>query len=259
MFSEIFYPVAEPDSVPKVYRRYNYQHLPPPSDPTQLMPDLRRGLRGAEKASFWGKMKNIGRRLRRVKFGKDREVDQILRPDFPVAPPPTPVPPVPKVSPDIYIMPVGSPEFPLSSPPSQEEGLLAVPVRSSRSTKPPRQESLPPSPRPLPTPPGPPSCPIPEISCCLWANKPSTSTLTSTSTSTPTTPATTSTQSSQTPSLADTDEDPEEIEAARFFVEVAPFLFLVDNKCGFEDEDEDGDEDGTRTSHKTCSYSTPQT
>ena len=65
MFSETFYPVAEPDSVPKVYRRYNYQHLPPPSDPAQLMPDLRRGLRGAEKATFWGKVKSIGRRLRR--------------------------------------------------------------------------------------------------------------------------------------------------------------------------------------------------
>lgn len=140
-------------------------------------------------------------------------------------------------------MPVGSPEFPLSSPPSQEEGLLAVPVRSSRSTKPQRQESLPSSPRPLPTPPGPPSCPIPEIPCCLRGNNPSTSTLTSTSTST-STPTTTpiTTQPSPTLSLADTDEDPEEIEAARFFVEVAPFLFLVDNKCGFEDEDEDEDE-----------------
>ena len=52
--------MAARNSVPRVCRRYHYQHDPPPSDPTAFMRELRRGLRVVDKDGFWGKAKSAG-------------------------------------------------------------------------------------------------------------------------------------------------------------------------------------------------------
>ena len=144
------------------------------------------------------------------------EEEPPTRPNFPVAAPPTPRPRVRKFSPDIHISPVGCPDYLLSPPPPQEDAFLIVPVRTSRAGRPRRQERLPPSPRPLPTPPGPPSCPIPQISCCPWANDPSVQ-------SSPTTPLTGS----------EAEDD-----ATRFFITAAPYLFSTTDEISYKDGNE---------------------
>ncbi len=58
-----FQPMALANSLPGIYRRYDYMHLPPPSNPTQFMADLRRGLRGVNEVGLWGKLKGAGWRL----------------------------------------------------------------------------------------------------------------------------------------------------------------------------------------------------
>jgi hypothetical protein len=63
MYSETFFPMAARNSVPRICRRYHYQHDPPSSNPTEFMADLRRGLRVVDKPSFWGKMKSAGWRV----------------------------------------------------------------------------------------------------------------------------------------------------------------------------------------------------
>lgn len=154
------------------------------------------------------------------------EEEPPLRPNFPVAAPPTPRPRVRKISPDIHISPVGSPDYLLSPPPPQEDDFLIVPVRSFRAGRPRRQERLPPSPRPLPTPPGPPSCPIPKISCCPWANNPYMP-------PSPTTPLT----------------GPEAEDAAtRFFISTAPYLFSTIDEDSSKDDNESQGPDTPNTS-----------
>ena len=65
MYSEVFYPMAPRNSVPRICRHYHYQHLPPPEEPTNFMAELRRGLRGVDRGGFWGKVKSAGWRLLR--------------------------------------------------------------------------------------------------------------------------------------------------------------------------------------------------
>ena len=60
-----FYPMAPADSVPGIIRNYHYEHLPPPSNPTEFMVALRRGLRGANGVGLWGKLKGAGWRFLR--------------------------------------------------------------------------------------------------------------------------------------------------------------------------------------------------
>ncbi|KAI0294374.1 hypothetical protein BC826DRAFT_1104662 [Russula brevipes] len=230
MYCEILYPVAEPTSVPTVYRRYHYEHDPPSLEPTEFMVELRRGLRGAKRPGFWKNVKSAGWRFL-LKLDNYMFSEPSLRPDFPVAAPSTPVPYGHKLAPDIHIMPAGCPSFLLSPPAPQEDGFLIVPSRSSRASRPRRQERLPPSPRPLPTPPGPPAAP-PKIS---WANDPVI-------------------LSSPTSKSTEPEVDPEELEAARFFAEVAPFLFLVDSGSSPEDAGED-DSDDLRSSSSSSSDS----
>ncbi len=159
------------------------------------------------------------------------EEEPLRRPDFPVAAPPTPVPRVRKISPDIHIHPAGCPDYLLSPPEPQEDGFLIVPARSSRSARTRRQERLPPSPRPLPTPPGPPpSCPTPKITCCPWANSPSASTSTS--------------------SLASSDA---EDAATRFFIEAAPYLFMnINGSSSKGGESRDPDSPDSSTDAASC-------
>ena len=162
MSDGLFYPMAPAHSVPTIIRRYHYQHLPPPSNPTEFMSSLRHGLRGANEVGLWGKLKGAGWRFlrecrvsssqsvwtnnfRAVKFDNYNMIP--LRPDFPVAPPGTPGVPTPL--PDVHITPATSPGFDISPPLPQEEGFLAVPVRTSRG----RTAEVP-RPRKLPTPPG---------------------------------------------------------------------------------------------------------
>ncbi|KAI9507977.1 hypothetical protein F5148DRAFT_1284510 [Russula earlei] len=206
--------MAAPNSVPRVYRRYHYQHLPPPTDPNTFMVELRRGLRGAKRVSFWGTVKSVGWRFL-LKFDKHRE-EQTRRPDFPVAAPSTPVP----LPPVIHVSLAEDPDHVHSPPPPHQDGFLFVSMCSSPASRPRRRERRPLSPRPLPTPP---PYPLPEIKCCPLANSPST-------------------QPSPISTSADSDEDPED----RFFTQVAPFLFLVDG--GSEDEGERApqDSDGIR-------------
>lgn len=66
--SEVFFPMASAYSVPRVPRRYHYEHAPPPSESVELMEDLRRGLRGVPKGGFWSKVKSVGWRLLREHF-----------------------------------------------------------------------------------------------------------------------------------------------------------------------------------------------
>ncbi len=61
-----FYPMAPADSVPSIVRRYHYQYLPPPFNPTEFMVALRRGLRGANEVGFLGKLKGAGWRFLRA-------------------------------------------------------------------------------------------------------------------------------------------------------------------------------------------------
>ena len=65
MFSETYFPMAPANSVPRIQRRYHYEHFPQPSDSFELMEDLRRGLRGAPnaKGGFWSKAKSAGWRF----------------------------------------------------------------------------------------------------------------------------------------------------------------------------------------------------
>jgi len=55
--------MAPRNSVPRICRRYHYQHDPPPSNPTAFMRELRRGLRVVDKGGFWGKAKSAGWRV----------------------------------------------------------------------------------------------------------------------------------------------------------------------------------------------------
>jgi hypothetical protein len=144
------------------------------------------------------------------------EEEPPLRPNFPVAAPPSPRPHGRKISPDIHITPAGRPDYLLSPPPPQEDGFLFVPARSSRAGRQRRQETLPPSPRPLPTTPGRPSCPIPNISRCPWANNLSTQ-------PSPTTPLTGSEA---------------EDAAILFFLSSAPYLFSMTNENSSNDDNE---------------------
>ena len=161
-----------------------------------------------------------------VKF--DSHFEQPLRrPDFPVAPPSSPIPRsrIRKLSPDIHIHPAGRPDFLLSPPRPQEDGFLFVPPRSSRASRR-RQERLPPPPRQLPTPPGLPACPIPKITCCPWANGPST---VEDNEHEPSSDSYSfSSASSSSSSSANSDIDFEGLECARFLAEVAPYLLFPD-------------------------------
>ena len=65
MFSETFFPMAAPDSVPRTVRKYHYEHIPPPPDFIELATELRRGLRAVPHGGFWGKVKSAGRRFLR--------------------------------------------------------------------------------------------------------------------------------------------------------------------------------------------------
>jgi hypothetical protein len=65
MFSEVFFPMAAADSVPRVVRRYHYEHFPPPPDSIELAAELHRGLRAVSHGGFWGKVKSAGWRLLR--------------------------------------------------------------------------------------------------------------------------------------------------------------------------------------------------
>ena len=65
MFSETFFPMAAANSVPRIVRKYHYEHFPPPSDSTELTAELRRGLRAVPHGGFWSKMKSVGWRLLR--------------------------------------------------------------------------------------------------------------------------------------------------------------------------------------------------
>lgn len=236
MTSKTYIPMAPANSVPRIHRRYKYVHFPQPSDSVELMEELRRGLRAVPKGGFWSKVKSFAWHFMSelsVLFlcSVDGDIDEtpkdggieppILRPDFPVAPPSSPVPRTRRMAPDIHIYPAGSPDYLLSPPPPQEDGFLYVPARMSRSTRPRRRERLPPSPRPLPTPPGPPASPIPKILCCPWANSPSTSSSSSSSSENP-------------------EKTPEEIEEARFFAEIMPFLFLPDEDSSDDDDESKG-------------------
>lgn len=246
MFSETFFPMAAANSVPRTVRKYHYEHFPPPSDSTELTAELCRGLRAVPHGGFWSKVKSVGWRLLReqfihlcpctinvtddilvVKF--DSRVEQPLRrPDFPVAPPSSPLPRTRKLSPDIHIHPAGCPDFLLSPPLPQEDGFLFVPARSFRAPRR-RLERLPPSPRPLPTPPGPPACPIPKIACCPWANGPSTPSSSSSSLSS---------VSASSLSPANSDVDTEGLDCARFLINVAPFLFFPDEENNLVHDDQ---------------------
>ncbi|KAH9067635.1 hypothetical protein EDB87DRAFT_15900 [Lactarius vividus] len=158
-----FYPMAPADSVPATIRYYHYQYLPPPSNPTEFAVALRRGLRGANEAGLWGKLRGAGWRFL-LKFDKYMHFEIPLRPDFPVAPPGTPR--VPRPLPDVYITPATSPSWELSPPPPQEEGFLGIPTRTSRG----RSAVISPS-RPLPTPPsGPPPYTVLEAECLRRAS-----------------------------------------------------------------------------------------
>ena len=259
---EIFYQMAPCNSVPRVCRRYHYQHNPPPSQPTEFAAELRRRLRGVDKRrGFWDKVKSVAWRItcEYMSFLRELRVDDadnirkvkkdarpLRRPHFPVAAPPTPVPSVHEFAPDIHITPAGCPDYLLSPPEPQEDGFLIVPIRTYRS-RPRRQERLPPSPsppsgprpaprpRPLPTPPGRPSSPIPKILCCPWADSPSE-------------------ESSPTTTLADSDDDSDDGSAeARFFTEVAPFLFLAIKEDDSEDDDESQVPDSPDSSNDAAS------
>ena len=65
MFSETFFPMAPSNAVPRVYRRYHYEHAEQPSESIELMADLRRGLRAVPKGGFWSKVKSAGWRFLR--------------------------------------------------------------------------------------------------------------------------------------------------------------------------------------------------
>jgi hypothetical protein len=66
MYPEIFYPMAPRNSVPRICRRYHYQHNPPPSHPTEFAGELRRRLRGVDKRrGLWDKVKSVAWRLMR--------------------------------------------------------------------------------------------------------------------------------------------------------------------------------------------------
>lgn len=65
MSDGLFYPMAPGDSVPGVIRHYHYEHLPPPSNPTEFMVALRHGLRGVNQVGLWGKLKGAGWRFLR--------------------------------------------------------------------------------------------------------------------------------------------------------------------------------------------------
>src|SRR6267142_3531068 len=66
MYPEIFYPMAPRNSVPRICRRYHYQHNPPPSHPTEFAGELRRRLRGVEKRrGLWDKVKSVAWRFMR--------------------------------------------------------------------------------------------------------------------------------------------------------------------------------------------------
>lgn len=65
MSDDLFHPMAPAHSVPTIIRRYHYQHHPPPSDPTDFMSSLRRGLRGVNEVGLWGKLKGAGWRFLR--------------------------------------------------------------------------------------------------------------------------------------------------------------------------------------------------
>jgi hypothetical protein len=60
--------------------------------------------------------------------------------------------------------------------------------------------------------------------CCPWANSPSTS-------------------SSSSSSSENSDKTPEEIEEARFFAEITPFLFLPDENSSGDEDDDDKSQD----------------
>ena len=165
----------------------------------------------------------------RVKVKFEPAPEPFRRPDFPVAAPPTPAPRrVRKVAPDIFVIPSECPEYLLSPPPPQEDGFLFVPQHTFRAPRGRRQERRPLSPRPLPSPPGPPACPLPEIECCPWANSPATPSQAS--------PTSTSTVTDTVSTASDSDSDSDSDAEDRFFVDVAPFLFLVDG--GSDDEGE---------------------
>ena len=88
--------------------------------------------------------------VRAVKLDHNNVLSEApLRPDFPVAPPGSPRVFMPL--PDVCITPATSPSFELSPPLPQEEGFLAIPIRTARG----RSVAIVP-PRKLPTPPGPP-------------------------------------------------------------------------------------------------------
>ncbi|KAI9465267.1 hypothetical protein BJY52DRAFT_1414237 [Lactarius psammicola] len=162
----LFYPMAPANSVPTIIRRYQYQYLPPPSNPTEFTVALRRGLRGANEVGLLGKLKGAGWRFL-LKFDKYMHFEIPLRPDFPVAPPGTPRIATPL--PDFHISPAISSSFELSPPLPQEEGFLAVPIRTSRG----RSADISPSPpaRPLPTLPyPPPPYSVLGVKCCQCAN-----------------------------------------------------------------------------------------
>jgi len=59
--------MAARNPVPRIVRRYHFQHLPPPEDPTEFMEELRYGLRGVKRAQtgFLGKVKSVAWRFLR--------------------------------------------------------------------------------------------------------------------------------------------------------------------------------------------------
>ena len=65
MVSETFFPMAAAGSVPRIVRKYHYEHFPPPSDSIELTAELRRGLRAVPHGGFWSKVKSAGWRLLR--------------------------------------------------------------------------------------------------------------------------------------------------------------------------------------------------
>jgi hypothetical protein len=183
-----YYPMALSDGLPKIIRRYHYQHGPPPSEPVEFMGALRQGLRSANRPSLWGKMKSVGWRILRGCYfsvkatmntkGLKGKIDDCLvvyeeplRLNFPVAPPSSPK--IRSRLPDIYIVPPQSPQFKLSPFLPQVEDFLTIPsriaIKARRSNQKPR-----PALRPLPIPPSPPPPhATPAISCCSWENGPS--------------------------------------------------------------------------------------
>ncbi|KAI0263855.1 hypothetical protein BC834DRAFT_971202 [Gloeopeniophorella convolvens] len=199
--------VATAACTPKIVRRYHYQHAPPPSDPTEFMVELRRGLRGVQRPGFMGKIKAAGWRILikidELFMGGEDTVQ--IRPDFPVAPPPSPI--IPIQIPELTLTRADSPSWQLSPQPAQMDGFLTIPGRVV--TKPPVEAM----PRVLPThpPPGPPPQePLPPIQCCSWANEP---------------PSPSETPSPVTPS-SELDDD---AAAAAFYSDIMHQMFELDN------------------------------